>query len=216
MEFNEEESILIKRAHKSENIWGGEYLKPVRDKIKSFILNDNSRCCYCWRSFRGEFKMVIDVEHILPSSIFRDYCFDHRNLSLACKRCNMQIKNDKIDFLDGGLKIVGSNLKDKKKLDRYISKLLGGINIYFMPSLVFNSEYYKIIHPKLDVYTDNIKKISFSSGENEIVVYKCLTDKGRYTFDYFKLSDLEVKNLDASQNLVEIFNESLILINDII
>jgi len=145
MNFDEVDNLAIINAHNEVQIWSSEELKPVKEKLKNHLLSKCEYCCYCRRPFKGEFKMVIDIEHILPSSIFRELAFELKNLSLSCKRCNMQIKKDRMDFLNGNLEKVALYLKNKNNLSRYINQCsrLGHINK--LNRIIFCSLNYKFI-----------------------------------------------------------------------
>ena len=81
-------------------IWENDILDPVKRKIKDHyrgILNEN--CCYCRRDTTDEFNMVLDIEHVLPKAVYATFMFTPFNLSVSCKRCNMEIKGNQISFL---------------------------------------------------------------------------------------------------------------------
>ena len=164
-------------------------LVTLKVKIKDFgLIKTEDRCCYCGRNIHGEFRMVIDIEHILPKSIFPKLMFNGKNLSASCKRCNMNIKKSKIDFLNG-------------ISDRHTGTLL-------------RSRYYKIIHPNLDNYDSHILLISGQVGRKVMLKYSVVngSDKGDYTYNYFKLDRLEKNNFDIAQGnkaRVEIDNPEL-------
>lgn len=164
-------------------------LISLKVKIKNFgLIKTEDRCCYCGRNIYGEFRMVIDIEHILPKSVFPKHMFKGKNLSASCKRCNMNIKKSKTDFIDG-------------VLARHTGTLL-------------RSRYYKIIHPNLDNYDSHLLLISGQVGRKVMLKYSVVngSDKGAYTYDYFKLDRLEKNNFDTaqgSQPRIEIDNPEL-------
>lgn len=81
-------------------IWDQRILDPVKKLMKDFMRTLlEERCCYCCKNFIGEFNMVVDIEHVLPKAHFRKFEFTPSNLSVACKRCNMNIKGEDITFL---------------------------------------------------------------------------------------------------------------------
>jgi hypothetical protein len=177
-----EKDILIIKEVILENggNWDNDRLKEIKAKIKEyhrvFIRN---RCCYCARIFNGEFKMVIDIEHILPKGKFPIYEFTPVNLSIACKRCNMQIKKQDITFLD--------NLDETKKEP-------------------FISERYLFIHPNLDIYKEHLNYIVQIYDDNILIKYTPIHDKpkGRFTYSYFKLDELEMNQIDQAQGIKDI------------
>ncbi|MES1181990.1 MAG: HNH endonuclease [Flavobacterium sp.] len=155
-------------------IWKNKCLDRLKQKIKDdFIFDDTSQCCYCARLFKGEFRMVIDIEHILPQSIFSTERFAIANLNVACKRCNMEIKKADTSFI---LSIPNM-----------------GINYY-------QSQHYKIIHPNLDTYTTHIVLKTVRNGNAIFIKYVKKDDqKGKYTYDYFKLNELELDTINKAQ-----------------
>lgn len=81
-------------------IWDNDLLKDFKSKIKAYNRHkQKEQCCYCRKNFEGEFNMVIDIEHVLPKRHFGHLMFAIYNLSISCKRCNMNIKNDDISFI---------------------------------------------------------------------------------------------------------------------
>lgn len=185
MNFNESDLLAIQKAHSEDSLWSSDSLKDVKEKIKSHLLEVCTHCCYCRRPFKGEFKMVIDIEHILPSSIFRELAFDKNNLSLSCKRCNMSIKKDRLDFLNGNLEKVGNYLKGKSKLSRYVEQCTRIGSIANLNRIIYSSFNYKFIHPVLDQYSNHLDYMSFQINDKSLVVYIPKTDKGVYTKDFF-------------------------------
>ncbi|WP_419175839.1 HNH endonuclease [Desulfosediminicola sp.] len=162
-----------KKGHKSWD--NNSKLKSVKKKIKDFCLTKNDdRCCYCGRNLHGEFSLVIDIEHILPKSLFLKHMFTIKNLSASCKRCNMLLKKNKVDFL---------------------------IKTSPIPKRLFRSKYYQFIHPNLDNYDSHLELLSVQSGRKRLIKYSVVNDskKGSYTYDYFKLKVLELNSFDTAQ-----------------
>lgn len=155
-------------------IWENKCLERVKQKIKdNFINDDTSQCCYCARSFKGEFRMVIDIEHILPQSVFSTERFEIQNLNVACKRCNMEIKRADTSFINS------------------IPNM--GVNYY-------HSQHYKLIHPNLDTYTDHIVVKTARTGNSIINKYVYKNNlKGKYTYEYFRLAELEIDTINNAQ-----------------
>lgn len=155
-------------------IWYNDCLDRLKRKIKDNFTNSNtSQCCYCARLFSGEFNMVIDIEHVLPQDVFPTERFTISNLNVACKRCNMEIKKADTSFI--------------------ASIPAMGINYY-------QSQHYQIVHPNLDNYTTHIVLKTVRSG-NWIYIKYVLKDenKAKFTYDYFKLNDLEVDTINQAQ-----------------
>lgn len=149
----------------------GNDVKDVKRRIKDFHLALNGHvCCYCQRDLTGEFQMVMDVEHILPSSKFKGLTFEIWNLSASCKRCNMLIKREHIDFL---------NLDEPN---------------------FFRSGHYEFVHPNLDEIYHYILRFVTQVGQHRLVKYLFKADtKGEYTYWYFHLDKLETDSFDEAQ-----------------
>lgn len=160
-------------------IWENPILSDFKAKIKEYyrhILDE--QCCYCRKNTDGEFKLVLDIEHILPKNKFADLMFELYNLSVSCKRCNMLIKKDDIKFLA----------------------------VFPIPNDGQNkSETYKIIHPNLDEYFKHLSLFSKTVNEKKIIKYTVVnkSQKGSFTYDFFKLSELEVNSFDTAQGVKE-------------
>jgi hypothetical protein len=155
------------------NVWRSDHVADLRRRIRDHHLGiQNRQCCYCRRSFVGEFSYVIDIEHVLPKSKCDELMFDIVNLSVACKRCNMEIKKDRIDFVDD-LQLVRIDHK--------------------------NSVHYKLVHPNGDRYFDHIRRIECASDMERLVKYYIISEKGQYTYDFFRLVELEINSFDVAQ-----------------
>jgi len=95
-----DQQIIQEALARGGSVWDDATLEPVKRKIKQYYRdNGGEQCCYCRREMRDEFNMVIDIEHVLPKSLFRDFMFELFNLNISCKRCNMRIKKERTDFL---------------------------------------------------------------------------------------------------------------------
>lgn len=134
------------------------------------------QCCYCRKNFVGEFNMVLDIEHVLPQGnpLFKKFMFNLLNLSVACKRCNMNIKKDDISFISDFASLA---------IDPFLSKN------------------YKLIHPNIDEYYFHMNyEVSIRNLET-MIKYSINNDseKGRFTYGYFKLNELEVDSFNKSQ-----------------
>lgn len=216
MFYNALELNLINCAHNHDKFWNCDDIKKVKDEIKEYLMLYQKFCCYCQRSFRDEFKMVIDIEHILPSSIFRDLAFNISNLSLSCKRCNMEIKKDKLNFTDNSLLLMGNFLKNKENKKRYIAVLFKGKNISSFDGIVFNRDNYKIIHPTLDEYSDHIDVLRIQVNSVEVISYQAKSPKGKFTKDFFQLVNFEVGGFNKAQGLELIENMTKIITKQMI
>jgi len=153
-------------------------LKTLKRKIKKFgKIKTANQCCYCMSNNYGEFAMVLDIEHILPKSIFPKYMFTGKNLAISCKRCNMQIKKADVSFL--AHHITGTSRR------------------------VFRSRYYSFIHPNLDFYESHLHRCVVQNGRKMMVAYKIVNGsaKGSYTYNYFNLKNLELNSFDGAQGM---------------
>lgn len=171
-EFSAAEQAAIAAAMTTAKPWDQAEVADIRKRIKEFhlVLNEHV-CCYCQRDLKGEFKLVIDVEHVLPSSKFKPQTFEIWNLSASCKRCNMCIKKADIAFLD--VEGAGSLL---------------------------DSARYKLAHPNFDNVEEHLVRLAQQAGRVRIVKYMIKTaTKGQYTYDYFRLLELETNSYDEAQ-----------------
>ncbi|MBG0620529.1 HNH endonuclease [Enterobacter roggenkampii] len=179
IEFSDEEKSImaacIAAGHKS---WTNDDLVDIKTKIKDWLcIKQKHVCCYCSRNIYGEFKMVIDIEHVLPKSKYLSYMFTMDNLAVSCKRCNMNIKGERVDFISFGA------------------------DISLHP---FNSSNYLFIHPNTDNYYDHIDYFFIQSNAQIKVFYsiKNKSAKGKYTYDFFKLERLVLDSFDEAQGLI--------------
>ncbi|MGN6417675.1 MAG: hypothetical protein ACTHMC_09300 [Pseudobacter sp.] len=170
--------LIIKNAiSMGGEIWENPLLAPVKRKIKNHyrgILNEN--CCYCRRDTTDEFNMVLDIEHVLPKVIYGDYMFEPFNLSVSCKRCNMEIKKDKILFL---------------------------INPDISTELAADTNNYKFIHPNLDLYKEHLTKEMYQYDDQKLIKYNVVnkSPKGEFTKVFFELEKIEQDSFNSAQGI---------------
>lgn len=178
--FSEDDLLSIEAARLDEaDTWSSNAISNLKRKIKDHIRQElREKCCYCRRSTRDEFAMVLDIEHILPKHEYDEFMFEVQNLSVACKRCNMQIKGADLSFIS-------------PEADMLITPFL--------------SDNYLLIHPNLDNYYEHIEVLSVRQNDNELILYSTINDseKGIYTYNYFRLYNLEVRSFDKVQGIVE-------------
>lgn len=182
-EFTNDEKAAIAQALETEKPWdwkpgGGteETLKAVKQKIRDLHLKRHGdRCCYCRFPLHGGGRYVIDREHILPKSIeaFRHLAYTIWNLGISCKRCNMQYKGAKVDFV---IDAADANAYQE-------------------------SANYRLIHPNYDLYKEHISFQIIANDDGTIVKYTKQpgSEKGPYTYDYFDLKARETNSYDAQQ-----------------
>jgi hypothetical protein len=120
--------------------------------------------------------MVLDIEHVLPKSSFRELMFESTNLSISCKRCNMNIKGEKTDFVVD-LSVVRGNYKDTNQ--------------------------YKFIHPNLDDYFAHLSYRCDICNDKKLIKYSIINSspKGEFTYKYFKLIELEIDSINIAQGI---------------
>ncbi len=176
--FTKEENELIEKClvkgHKS---WGDACLSKLKTRLKEYLIkNQDEICCYCYRNISGEFLMVLDIEHILPKSKYSEFMFNLNNLAISCKRCNMEIKRNRIDFI-----------KD-------INEILNA---------PFDSNSYLFIHPTIDEYREHIKYVSAQVNEHKLVFYTIINDseKGEFSVNFFKLNEFSIDSFNSAQGI---------------
>ncbi|GAA3972646.1 hypothetical protein GCM10022246_26200 [Pedobacter ginsengiterrae] len=176
MPLNDNDKVLITEAIAAGgDVWANDSIKPVKDKIKAYYRGiSGGHCCYCKSSFRGGFNMVIDIEHVLPKSKYADFIFELFNLNISCKRCNMLIKKDRLDFLLDEHMVQ----QDPRNTDKYL-----------------------LIHPNLDEYFEHMSLDVVIRNQKEMVKFSPIKPKGQFTYDFFRLSELEVNSLNSAQGI---------------
>ncbi|TRZ58741.1 HNH endonuclease [Pseudomonas alloputida] len=169
-------------------IWNSPHVEQVKARFKNHKrAEQGERCCYCQRNILGEFSMVLDIEHVLPKSIFNHCIFDLPNLAVSCRKCNMKFKRARVDFLKQDL----SRLPKMEK------------------SQLFKKEHYKFAHPNLDSVYDHLRIQSVLDGPETIFRYRILTEVGRYTYEFFQLKEFETESMNRAQGLPPPRSESL-------
>ena len=154
-------------------------IKSAKAKIRNLHMKRHGdRCCYCRNNLHGGGHFVIDREHILPKSLkaFKLLAYEVWNLSVACKRCNMQYKKNNVDFV--------VNQTNEAALQ--------------------TSANYLLIHPNYDLYKDHIRFVEIRDDDTTVLKFtRQGTPKGEYTYQYFNLEELEVEKADAFQGRPE-------------
>jgi hypothetical protein len=175
--FDDQDNVNIAAAIAAGgNVWKNTLLNDVKVKIKDYYVDNNlPKCCYCSRLLVDEFRMVYDIEHILPQSKYSDLRFQEQNLNVACKRCNMEIKKARLDFIEDEA-VMGTDY--------------------------YQSRHYKFIHPNIDKYDDHLKIVSGRNGNVVFNKYVILSkEKGQFTYEYFELKEFEINNLNEAQGI---------------
>lgn len=173
----DDQDIILEAIRQGGKIWDNEILEPVKRKIKNFYRHAlNEQCCYCRRDTTDEFNMVLDIEHILPKSKFAIFMFSPFNLSVACKRCNMEIKKEDVSFL----------------IDQITAQQEHN-----------DATNYLLLHPNYDQYSDHLNLQIYRYDDKRLVKYHILdnSEKGSYTKSYFKLDLIEQDSFDNAQGI---------------
>ncbi|EOV0110716.1 HNH endonuclease [Vibrio parahaemolyticus] len=178
LKFSQAEIAQIKKARTLgyKKGWELKSLDSVKRKIKDYKKHFTYElCCYCQKELRAEFNMVIDIEHIIPKSVMPQHMFTLKNLSISCKRCNMQIKKEDVSFLN--------------------------VDVKNPPRNIFKSKYYKFVHPNIDNVFYHLKRNCRQEGHARIIKYEFPSgnEKGLFTYNYFKLRDLEIEEANKYQ-----------------
>lgn len=178
--FTASETQLIESAWSDGTLdWSSKELLPIRSKIRRLHRSiQNEKCCYCRKWFANDHALAVDIEHILPKAKYKSYAISPVNLSVACKRCNMLIKRDRVDFVIGPLNF--SSCEDMADSSRYA-----------------------IVHPNVDVYIEHICVTIVFMDETTFVRYTIQdgSKKGARTVDFFELRALERDTLSEIQGV---------------
>ncbi|EGS6497340.1 HNH endonuclease [Vibrio parahaemolyticus] len=171
---NAEISLMKSATQLGHTEWSNKNLAAIKAKIKHQKKQQTLQlCCYCQRDINSEFNFVLDIEHIIPKSSRLRHMFTMKNLSVSCKRCNMSIKGAKTDFLS--------------------------IPIASLPRRAFKSRYYRFIHPNLDFPFKHLVRTHLQQGPIRLIKYHRYSDKGEYTYSYFRLHEFEVESANLAQ-----------------
>lgn len=177
--FSPEELRLMEHAvEQGHGFWSDESLTDLKTKIKGYLReNQQECCCYCSRNTDDEFRMVLDIEHVIPKSRIASEMFVMMNLAMSCKRCNMRIKKEDVSFING----VFENFKDAGDY--------------------YQSNNYKFIHPNLDGWDENLIYNAIQINRRKIVYYQVVegSSKGEYAKQYFELDKIQVNTFDEAQ-----------------
>lgn len=154
-----------------------DILKPLKNRIRAFhLLRQAGLCCYCRDPLPNDSGILVDREHIIPKSHIKSLTYVMTNLSVACKRCNMEIKKNKLAILEDPVSIEVNHLDESV---------------------------YRIIHPNFEDYEQFIVRKQEQEGKAVLVKFitKLDCDKTSFTLGFFKLRDLERNTFDAAQGI---------------
>jgi len=173
-----EEQSAVTTAQEKAIPWAedNDLIKNVKAKIRAHHLaRHDDTCCYCKTILHGAGHFMIDREHILPKgkALYKPYSFATWNLSISCKRCNMQLKGEDDDFV-----------VDKINTARFTS-----------------SSNYQLLHPNFDRWDQHLCREARQVNTKCMVKYTLISTnpKGQYTYDYFNLKELEIDSFDSVQ-----------------
>jgi hypothetical protein len=199
-EWSEDERNAVNAALAHDDPWDDdaaelrevqEQLRSVKRRIQDFHLKrQGSTCCYCRTNLLGGGPFMTDREHVLPKSRFRSLTYTISNLSVSCKRCNLQFKKNRIDF-------VVDHESVEAKHDQ--------------------SDQYLFAHPNFDYLDELIERLSTQVNRKVAVTYKVSNQlKAHFTYEYFNLKELEIDSFQESQggrSLDEVEQEVRIMLN---
>jgi hypothetical protein len=183
--FTADEAAAIVTALASNDPWDEDaqgcniikgHLQSVKRKIKQHHLErQDFDCAYCKVSLTGRTGLSTDREHVLPKSKYKQHTYRAVNLTVACKRCNMEIKKDSLKFV--------INLTDGQHME--------------------DSANFRIVHPNFDNWYVHLGIVSMRVDRQKLLKYilNPYSNKAMYTYNYFKLKDLEIASFDDAQGV---------------
>ncbi len=92
-----DERVIINANFTSHNDWDKkDVFDGIKSNIKDFLrTQQDNECCYCKRELGFDIKQV-DIEHIIPKSLYCDFIFEPLNLALSCPACNTKKSHNDI------------------------------------------------------------------------------------------------------------------------
>ena len=126
-EPSQKEIAVTSKPVKSHRDWAVSKYKSFRDNLKNHYREQQSNlCCYCKKTLGFDLKEV-EIEHVLPKSIYTQFIFESRNLALSCPACNTS----------------------KGSIDVFVGKQVTSC-------YPIESDSFSIIHPHYDKYSEHI------------------------------------------------------------
>lgn len=186
LSLTDEEKSAIVTALALDDPWGHEKATHVeiRDQIRSVkrklsdlhMERQDGCCCYCRMELKEHGPFVRDREHILPKESFRELSYSNFNISISCKRCNMEIKKRDYSFVDDP-----DTIEDDPE----------------------NAGRYYIVHPNFEVWEEHINRYMLQKDTTCLVFYVVdeTKPKGDFTYKYFDLKSLSVDQFDEGQGV---------------
>lgn len=183
--FTAVEAAAVALALSTDKPWEHEHedltavkktLTELKNRIRTFhMLRQGSKCCYCRMNLHGGGSFIVDREHIVPKDKYKDLAYEISNLSVACKRCNMQFKKADTAFL-----------VDRNTILRHHT----------------SADQYLFIHPNFEKYSLFIQRLSVEDENHTFVKYnKTGHPKAEFTYNYFDLRSLETNSFDEAQGI---------------
>jgi len=178
---DEEEAIRIALLHADPWDHDASELRQVRTKLRQIkgrilefhLARQGHTCCYCRTNLNGGGHFLVDREHVLPKSRFKSLSYTISNLSVSCKRCNMQFKGNDLGFLRDC-----DTVEDKHD----------------------DSDQYLFAHPNFDSVDDLIERVTVQISRKVAVAFRVSDHpKAQFTYTYFDLRGLEVSSFDHVQ-----------------
>lgn len=173
--------------YKNQNLnklWDEQGYSYLKKWIKDYLLSKKRICSYCRIPFPsgGKSMIMIHLEHILPKNEYPFYTFYLKNLGLSCQRCNMSCKG--------------------RRKDHIVNFTRAGIHNLDTDFLVSN---YNILHPNIDIIEDYYSlKLYLLEGDTFFYHYERKVKNNirlDFTFDFFKLDEIESDYIDYIQEL---------------
>ena len=141
---------------KDKGDWEKKCLDGFKGKFRRDMLpKQNYRCAYCRLELHTN-ETTPEIEHIVPKNLKPNWMYEPFNLCLSCKLCNTKKGHRKKTLVDESVEEVPHD-----------------------------AGAYKLIHPYLDRYSENIEFVSD-------ILYRGISDKGRYTIWLCELNRYEV------------------------
>lgn len=155
---------------KDKDHWEKDCLKDFKRRFRRDMFpKQNYRCAYCRLDLHPN-EVTPEIEHIVPKNLKPDWMYEPFNLCLSCKLCNTKKGHVKKTLVDEAVDVLPRD-----------------------------SASYKMIHPHLDRYSENIEFV----GD---VLYRGISDKGKYTISLCELNRYEV----AAARAMELIKQSVI------
>lgn len=172
-ELTRQDLLAIEEAspeEKDKDDWEKKCLNDFKGRFRRDMLpKQNYRCAYCRLELHTN-EVTPEIEHIVPKSLKPNWMYEPLNLCLSCKLCNTKKGHRKKTLVDESVE-----------------------------ALPRDSASYKMIHPHLDRYSENIVFV----GD---ILYRGISDKGKYTINLCELNRYEV----AAARAMELIKQGVI------